>query len=431
MSNDMIPSGGQSRGIVAPTSGMLGGGGGGFSETWSINKDTHVFVNKKTQESRADLYVIIEEMHPARAFFEKGERVCWSDDAISSHMGIECASCPHISEVKEFNKYYEGHPNVQRPPHTGKCSMRNAIYWTKEFTVNPDGSLTLREHDQRVLINVPKSSIIALWKDRTGYMAKLKEQGHQVTGVVTRMKLVQRKNEDLNSMYDYAEFESMGLIETVLPKVTKTVKIASEGGAPTGAPQGLPSMAGAPAAPAAGFPPATAGFPAPAALPAPVFGAPAAAPAAPAFPGFPGAAAATPAPGFPAPAAPGFGAPSPSPAPSPAPAAAPGFPGVQPTSTAGPAGFSGAPVQPSTTVPPAAAPAAPQVDFQTMARQKLIADFQTIPEASRPIVLNVLGVTRIEDVTNEKLIQATGVVASAKGFNAAPVGAGAGAGNPF
>jgi len=66
-----------------------------------------------------------------------------------------------------------------------------------------------------------------------------------------------------------------------------------------------------------------------------------------------------------------------------------------------------------------------------MARQKLLSDFATLPENSRPIVLNVLGVTKIEDVSNEKLIQAAGVVASAKNFNAAPVGAGAGGGNPF
>jgi len=401
MDQSMIPAGGNpggalapvaQKGIVAPTMGMMGGGGGGFSETWAINKDEHCFVNKKTQEKRKDLYIVVEEMHPNRALFpkngpQKGERACYSDDGISSYQGIACGSCPRISEVGDFNKYYEANPSQQRPGYVGDCSLRYSIFWTKEFIVNADGSLTLHDHEQRVLLNAPKSSIFAIWGNK-GYKGKLDQQGLDIKAVITRVKIAQRENTDLKSVYDYADFELVGTVESFMPKVTKVVKVAAQQSAapaasasfPGGLPQGLPTMAGQPAG-APSFPP-SAGFPPAAVAPAP---------------GFPPAAA--PAPGFPAsaPVAPGFPGAA---APSPAPAA------------------------------PAAAPAPSFQDFASQAKAKLVSDFNALPEQVRPVVLNVLGVAKIEDVPNEKLIMAGQAVNSAKGFSAAPVAAGTGT-NPF
>lgn len=411
MENGMVPAGspggalalGQQTGIVAPSMDMMGGGGG-FSETWAINKDKHVFVNKKTQEERRELYVIIEEMHPGRVFFpkvgpQKGERVCWSDDGKSSYQGIECTSCPHVSEVDAFNKYYAT-PERQgqnRPQFVGDCSLRYSLLWTKEFVQQPDGSITLNVRKDRVLLNAPKSSIFAIWSERTGYMKKLREAGHDITKVVTKIKVVQRENADMKSVYDYADFELVGTIESVMPKVARTVEIASEGGgnAPAAAPTAFPSTVGFPATPApaaaVGFPAASTGFPATAGS---AFGAPPAAPAA--APGFPGMTASAP--------------------------AAPGFPGMT-ASVPAPAPAAVAPT-------PAAAPAGPS--FQDMAKNKLVQDFAALGEDVKKVVLNVLGVGRIEDVTNEKLIAATQAVASAKGFSApAAAGVGAPAGNPF
>lgn len=422
MENAMVPAGGspggtlavQQKGIVAPSQDMMGGGGG-FSETWSINKDRHVFVNKKTQEERKELYVIIEEMHPNRALFpkqgpQKGERVCYSDDGKSSYQGIECVSCPRVSEVDAFNKYYEAHPGQQRPQFIGDCSLRYSIYWTKEFVVSADGAVTMQVHKDRVLFNGPKSSVYAMW-GRGNYKAKLDQQGLDITKVVTRIKIAQRENPEMKSIYDYGDFELVGTIESIMPKVVKTVQIEST---PSSAPAAsfpgqpasaaLPQMAGTPA-PQPGFP-ATAGFPA---------SAPAAAPGFPpaTAPGFPQAAA-------PAPVAPGFPAAAPAQATV---AVAPGFPGM---------------AQPNTVTNGAPAPA-PQTttanptfqDFAAQAKAKLIQDFHALGGPVQAVVLNVLGVTKIEDVPNEKVIQASQAVNSAKGFSPAPAAAGAVAGNPF
>ncbi len=222
--------------------------------------------------------------------------------------------------------------------------------------------------------------------------------------VVTRVKIAQRENTDLKSVYDYADFEFVGTVESVWPKITKTIKVAANQAAtppgaptyPTGVPQNLPTMAGLPPAAAPSFPAAPpAGFPPAAAAPAPGFPSS----AAPVAPGFPGAA--------------------------PAPSAAPGFPGA--SAPAAP-GFPGAAAPAA--APAAAAPAPSFQDFAAQAKAKLVQDFNALPEQVRPVVLNVLGVTKIEDVPNEKLIQATQAVNSAKGFSPAPVGAGTG-GNPF
>lgn len=437
MSNQLVPAGANNpggalavvnpRGIVAPTTDMLGNGGGGFAEVWVINKDKHVFHNKKTGEERAELYVIVEEMHPQRALFPKqgaqqGERVCWSEDGKVSYNSIECASCPRVSEDDAFNKWYEAHPNVQRPQYMGDCSLRYSIYWSKEFVVGADGAITLRLIKDRILVNVPKSSIFALWSERNGYIKKLRDQGLDITQVVTKIKLVQRENTKLKTMYDYAEFDSLGKIEEVMPRVSKTVEIVSEPQAqapagasyPGGVPAGLPQMAGSPAAaPAAtGFPAAASGFPAAVAT-----GGFPTAPVAPAATGFPAAAATTP-------ATPGF--------PGAAPASAPGFPPAAAPATASAAVAPGFPGVAQPTVAAAAAPVSAAPSFQDMARQKLIQDFNALGNEVKPVVLSVLGVQKIEDVTNEKLIQATQAVNSAKGFSA-PVAAGAGAqgGNPF
>jgi hypothetical protein len=392
-----------SKGIVAPTQAMMGGGGG-FSETWAINGDQHAFLNKKTQEVRKDLYIIVEEMHPARALFpksgpQKGELVCASDDAKSSRLGIACGSCPHVMQVDEFNKYYEAHTDIQRPgSFIGDCSLRYAIYWTKEFIVNPDNTLTLNVHEKRVLVNVPYSSILALWS-ATGYLPKLKQQGLDVLQVVTRLLVKQRPMKDTGKMYDYADFENVGTVESVMAKVARTVAIAADAaGAPAQNVGGrvLPTMAGQPASA-----PATSGFPA-----APGFQ-PTAAPAA-AAPSFPAAAPAAAAPGFPPQAAPGF---PPAAAPAAAAPAAPGFPGVSAPATQAPA-----------------APAAPAPSFQDMARAKLLSDFAALAENVKPIVLNVLGVADINTITNDKVIMASQAVASAKGYSATPATA---AKNPF
>ncbi len=408
MDNSMIPAGGNSggalapvaqKGIVAPTMGMMGGGGGGFSETWAINKDEHCFFNKKTQEKRKELYIIVEEMHPNRALFpkhgpQKGERACYSDDGISSYQGIACTSCPRISEVNDFNKYYEAHQDQKRPEFVGDCSLRYSIYWTKEFIVNADNSITLQDHEQRVLLNAPKSSIYAIW-GRGAYKAKLDQQGLDVKLVVTKVKINQRENTDLKSVYDFADFELVGTVESVMPKVTKTVKIAAtqsaapaQGGQQTtyGGPaqQALPQMAGQPVA-TPGFPAQAAGFPA----------------SAPAPTGFPAAAAAPAAPGFLGMAA----------------TAAPGFPGA---------------TAPAPAQAPAQAAAAPAPSFQDVAaqeRQKLALNFYSLPAPVQGVVLNVLGVAKIEDVAHDKVIQASQAVNSAKGFSPAPVAAAAG--NPF
>jgi hypothetical protein len=388
------------------------GGGGGFSETWSINKDRHVFVNKKTQEERRELYVIIEEMHPNRALFpktgpQKGERVCYSDDGKSSYQGIECTSCPRVSEVDAFNKYYEAHPQQQRPQFVGDCSLRYSIYWTKEFVVNADGTVTMQVHKDRVLFNGPKSSVYAMW-GRGAYKAKLDQQALDITKVVTKIKIAQRENTDMKSIYDYGDFELVGTIESVMPKVVKTVQIES-----------TPS-----AAPAASFP----GGGAPAALPQ-MAGAPAPQPGFPAAPGFPSAAPAA-APGFPPAAAPGFpgttaaapGFPGAAPAPAPA-AVAPGFPGLAQPNTA--TNGAHAPAPQTTTAGPSFQ------DFAAQAKAKLVQDFHALGGPVQAVVLNVLGVAKIEDVSNEKVIQATQAVNSAKGFSPAPAAAGVTGGNPF
>ena len=63
-----------------------------------------------------------------------------------------------------------------------------------------------------------------------------------------------------------------------------------------------------------------------------------------------------------------------------------------------------------------------------MARTKLLADFAALPDNVKPVVLNVLGVTDINAITNDKVIQASQAVAGARGFSTP---AAVGAGNPF
>jgi hypothetical protein len=385
--------------IMAPPPDVLGGGGG-FSETWKIDKDRHVFVNKKTNEARQELYVQVAGAHASRAFFQKGERVCWSDDAKSSYNGIECASCPRISEVDSFNKFYEAHQDSARPQYMGDggqnvaCSLRYTLEWHREFVNSAEG-LVLYEHQDRVFLNAPKSSIFAMF-GKNSYMAKLEQMGIDITQVITKLKVVQRENKDLKTMYDYADFEFVGKVQDFMPQVVKTVKITPETSAPAQGGQSRASFPGQ--APGAGLPQMTGAAPAPA-------------PAATTFPGtgFPPAAA----------QAPAFGA---------QPAAAPqAFPSAAPQSFPSAAPAAAAPA-PAPAPAPAAQPAAAAPSFQEMAKKQLIQDFATLPDTVKPVVLNVLQVQKIEDIPFDRVISASQAVSSAKSYQPAaqPVGAGAG-----
>ena len=424
MSGEMIPAGGApgqivpafgkanaSGAVIAPMPDVMGGGS--FGETWKIDKDKHVFVNRKTNEMRTELYIAVTKAHPNRVLFVKGQegRVCYSDDASSSYQGIACASCPRVSEVKVFNGYYEKHPDQQRPGYVGDCSLRYSLSWKQDFVVTPQG-LVCFEHEDVSFFSAPKSSVYAMFGNNA-YMPKLEQMGLDITKVVTKIVLKQRMNEQLKTMYDYADFEFAGTLQEVLGKCVNVVKVASGQSAQPGA------VGAAPASFPGQFPPG-----APAALPH--AGLPTMAGAAPAPTQAAGFPQPSNPPGFPQAAQPqGFPGPAAQPAGFPAPAAQPqGFPApaAQPQGFPAPAGAPAA-------QPPAQAQApaaAPQPSFAQMQRDALARDFAVLPDAIKPAVLNVLQVKDVKDIPDDRLIQAQQAVQSAKSFQTQqPAAAGA------
>jgi len=394
--------------VEAPPPDVLGGGS--FGEIWTIDTDRKCFVNKKTNEARAELYIQVCAARANRVFFKDNERACWSDDAKSAYSGIACPSCPRISSVDAFNKYYEQHPETARPQYLGDggrniaCSLRYTIKWHREF-VPVQGGLVMYEHENPAMVNTPESSVYAMFGAK-GLMPKLQQMGVDITTCVIKIKHAERENKAFKKMYSYADFEFVDLAQNVLAKVTKVVNVTDQTAAP--------SQAAAPApAPAASYPapglPLMSGM-APAALPAPTL-APAVAPTA-----FPPAMATGLAP------VPGITAAIPIAQPTTAGVA--GFPTTamppaQPT-TAGVPGFPGmgapAPAAPAAAPAPAPAPAAPAPTFQELAKAQLIKDFSSLPEQLKPLVLSLVQVQKIEDVPFDRVLTASQAVTAARSY---------------
>jgi len=313
------------------------------------------------------------------------ERACWSDDAKVNYGGIPCASCPHVSEEDSYKAYY-AHPDrggtLPPKPWLGgteghKCSFRYIVEWHTEFIPVQGGGAEEVEHEAKVQISCPKSSIYALF-GRDSYTAKLSGMGTDITKVVTRIKAGSRKDKQFQQEYKYPTFEFLDTVENARKRVVgkRVVKADSE---QASAAASLPTATGAAApAPAAGFSP-TAFGPAQAA-------------------GFPPA----------QPVGSPFGAST-----QPFPAAAPG------AYTAPAAGFPAATgPAPVANVAPAPAPA-----FADFARQELGRKFGALPENIRRAVLNVLGVQSLDQVPQDKLAQANDAVAQAQAYVGGPAAA--------
>ena len=66
-----------------------------------------------------------------------------------------------------------------------------------------------------------------------------------------------------------------------------------------------------------------------------------------------------------------------------------------------------------------------------MARQKLVTDFNALPETMKPVVLGVLGVTSIDLIPKDRAPWASQAVNQAKGQTASPAAGAAAPANPF
>lgn len=194
---------------------------------WAVDNTKLTFINKKTGEVRAELYVVMADARPYRVLFgkDRGNPACRSEDAKSSCQGVACASCPQVSEVIVFNSYYEGHPDVPRPQYVGGCAFRYTIAWRRDFVTTQQG-LVCFEHKERVGLSCPKTSVHALFAPK-GYLSDLGQRGLRIKDVVTKIVARQRQDKTTKTTYAYADFEFAGMVKEMMGRVVKTVKVAS------------------------------------------------------------------------------------------------------------------------------------------------------------------------------------------------------------
>jgi len=249
--NEMVPQNG-SEGVYSGIANSEGTvnipeeflGGMSFIQ-FKLDKDRNLLVNSVSGEESPELLVRVCGVKMERAFFEEGELVCASRDGKYSKDGVQCDTCPNVSnkpfmDEEEQRARYNASckkSNIENPPEWNaktKCNFRLVVQWVEQFEKNDEGQYMWIAQPGLCYLSCPISSVAAMTFRQTGYLSRLKSKGYgDLKNVVTKISVGQRRNEKLKTNYSYEIFDLEGAYDAITQKsVNYKEMVKAMGGVP-------------------------------------------------------------------------------------------------------------------------------------------------------------------------------------------------------